>query len=618
MATFLGDALLFFVAAIVIVPVCKRLGMSAVLGYLAAGLVIGPPLLGLLGNADDVLHFAEIGIVLLLFLIGLELQPKRLWLMRHAVFGLGTLQVLATTAVLGGIFWLAGLGTVTSLIIAFAMALSSTAFVLQLLGERRKLNSAHGRAAFGVLLLQDIAVIPVLAAVSVASATGPAESERVLDPWWLLAVVVGAVAARYLLRPFFRVIAATSIQELFTAAGLALVIGAAVAMGAAGLSMGLGAFIAGMLVADSPYRHQIESDVNPFKGLLLGLFFIAVGMSVDLDLLFADPLLVVGLTGGLMIVKASILFPLARWHGLDNREAVRASLVLAQGGEFAFVLLTASAAGGLIPDGAADLAVLVVILSMAATPLLVSLGERFLAESETTREYDTIAETQQRHVVIAGFGRVGQIVARVLTMRRISFTGLEINPHQVDFVRKYGHEIYYGDATRLDLLEAARLSEASALVVAVGNVEASLKIVEEVRETFPQVTILARAVDRDHEIMLRELGVHFVMRDTLLSSLGLATELLQHIGLPAAAARAAVERFREHDAATLLKQFEVFRDADALDRAIRDAQAELLELFSEDARAAAEIDAANPDSPERAHAHAIPGSLRRAREARSS
>jgi monovalent cation:proton antiporter-2 (CPA2) family protein len=616
MSTFLADALLFFVAAIVIVPVCKHLGMSAVLGYLAAGLVIGPPLLGLLGGADDVLHFAEIGIVLLLFLIGLELQPKRLWLMRHAVFGLGTLQVVATTAVIGGIFWLVGLGTVTSLIMAFAMALSSTAFVLQLLGERRKLNSPHGRAAFGVLLLQDIAVIPVLAAVNVVTATGATDSEHVLDPWWLLAVVVGAAAGRYLLRPFFRIIASTGIQELFTAAGLALVIGAAVAMGAAGLSMGLGAFIAGMLVADSPYRHQIETDVNPFKGLLLGLFFIAVGMSVDLDLLLSQPLMIVGLTAGLMLVKALVLFPLARWHGLDNREAVRASLVLAQGGEFAFVLLTASAAGGLIPEGAADMAVLVVILSMAATPLLVGIGERFLVEPEDAREYDSI-DTKEHHVVIAGFGRVGQIVARVLTMRRISFTGLDVNPRQVDSVRKYAEEIYYGDATRLDLLEAARLADASALVVAVGNVEASLKIVEEVRETFPHVPVIARAVDRDHEIMLRELGVHHVMRDTLLSSLNMATEVLHQIGLPAAAARAAVERFRAHDAATLLKQYEVFRDADAFERTTRDAYAELQELFSEDIRAASEIDPESEGASERAHAHAVPAALRRARESQS-
>jgi monovalent cation:proton antiporter-2 (CPA2) family protein len=586
--TFLAEALLFFGAALVVVPLCKRLGLSSVLGYLAAGLIIGPPGIGLVSYAGDVLHFAELGVVLLLFLIGLELQPRRLWVMRRAVFGLGSLQVVVSTAAIAGGLLLLGLPGVAALIVGFALALSSTAFVLQLLGEQRKLNQPHGRAAFGVLLLQDVAVIPALAIVNVLAVAGPANPETTLDPWLLLAVVVGTIAARWLLRPVLRWIAQSGIHELFTAAALALVLGAALAMEAAGLSMALGAFIAGLMVADSPYRHQLETDVNPFKGLLLGLFFMAVGMSVDLGLLLAEPLTVLALTGALMAAKALVLAPLARLHGLPTREAVRSALVLAQGGEFAFVLLTASVAGGLVAADAASLAVLAVTLSMAATPLVVALGDRLLAEPESIRPFDAI-ESQDNRVVIAGFGRVGQIVARVLTMRHIPFTGLEINPHQVDFVRRFGHEIFYGDATRLDLLQAAHVAKARALVVAVGNVEASLRIVEQIRSTCPGVMILARATNRDHELRLRELGVDFVLRDTLLSSLGLATELLQRLGMSGPAASAAVEQFRRHDADTLAKQFAVFRDADALHRTTLDAQEELRQLFSEDERAGTEL-----------------------------
>lgn len=584
---FLADALLFFGAALIVVPLCKRLGLSAVLGYLAAGLLIGPPGLGLIGNADEVLHFAELGVVLLLFIIGLELQPRRLWVMRRAVFGLGSLQVLASTAVIAAALLLLGVAGAAALLMGFALALSSTAFVLQLLGEQKKLHHAHGRAAFGVLLLQDVAVIPVLALVNVLAVTGAA-AHAPLDPWGLLAVAAGAVAARWLLRPVLRWVALSGIHELFTAAALALVIGAALAMASVGLSMALGAFIAGLVVADSPYRHLLETDVNPFKGLLLGLFFIAVGMSVNLDLLGAEPLTVAGLTIGLMLVKALVLLPLARLYGLNWADALRTALALSQGGEFAFVLLTAGVVGGLVAERAADLAVLSVTLSMAATPLVVALGERLLREPDVDRPYDQV-DTRDNQVVIAGFGRVGQIVARVLTMRHIPFTGLEVNPHQVDFVRRFGHEIFYGDATRLDLLQAANVASARALVVAVGNVEASLRIVEQVRDTCPGVAILARATNRDHEMQLRELGVDFVLRDTLLSSLGLASELLQRLGMSVPAAEAAVAQFRQHDAETLLKQLAVFKDADALRRTTLDAQDELTQLFSEDAQAATQV-----------------------------
>ncbi|MEN9805581.1 MAG: hypothetical protein RL756_89 [Pseudomonadota bacterium] len=577
---FLSEALIFFVAALIVVPLSKRLGLSPVLGYLGAGLMIGPAGLALVGDADDVLAFAELGVALFLFLVGLELQPRRLWIMRRAVFGFGSLQMLLTTVVLGLLLAATALTGLVALVVAFAVALSSTAFVLQLLGEQQRLQQPHGRAAFGVLLLQDVAVVPAMIAIGLTASQAGGVS-GVLHLPGVAGIVLGCIAARFLLRPALRWIAQSGIHELFTAAGLTLVIGAALAMHSVGLSMALGAFVAGLMVADSPYRHQLETDINPFKGLLLGLFFIAVGMSVDISLLLEAPLTVLGLTGALMTLKALLIYPLGRWHGLTRTESLRAALVLAQGGEFAFVLLSAATAAALIDQDIAALSILVVTLSMALTPVLVGLGERILRKNAPERAFDTI-EGQENSVVIAGFGRVGQIVARVLTMRHIPFTGLEIDPGRVDFMRRYGHQLYYGDATRLDLLRTAHVDSARALVVAVGNVEASLRIVEQVRATCPGVAILARAVSRDHELRLREIGVDFVIRDTFLSSLALAIALLEQLGLSRAGAEVAAEQFRQHDIATLDRQFAVFRDDAAMHRTTLDAQEELKLLFSED------------------------------------
>src|SRR4030095_44004 len=346
--------------------------------------------------------------------------------------------------------------------------------------------------------------------------------------------------------------------------------------------MGLGAFAAGMMVADSPYRHQLETDVTPFKGLLLGLFFIAVGVSVDMSLLTARPGVVIGLTLALVAVKSAVLYPLARLHGLDHPEAVRASLVLSQGGEFAFVLLTTAASVGLLGSEQVGLAVLVVTLSMVTTPFLVRLGDWWLTVETAVPRFDEI-HTPARPVVIAGFGRFGQIVARVLSMRHVPFTALEVNPTQVDFVRSFGNEIYYGDATRLDLLTAAHTAQARVLVVAVDDVEASIRIVALARSYFPNVAVLVRARNRRHELQLREMGVEFVIRDTLMSSLALSTELLQRLGLTGEQAKGAVDMFRKHDAATLARQAAVYKDEQAFRQTSIEAADELKELFTEDA-----------------------------------
>jgi monovalent cation:proton antiporter-2 (CPA2) family protein len=578
--SFLTEVLVFLTAAIVVVPLCSRLGLSSVLGYLGAGLLIGPSGLGAIDDATEVLHFAEIGVVLLLFIIGLELQPRRLWVMRRAVFGLGTAQMVVTTlAIAAPLYWGIGLSLDVAALLGFALALSSTAFVLQLLGEQHKLMQPHGRATFGILLLQDVAVIPGIAVLAVLTpATDASHGSGGPNPLAIALVVAGLVLARFTLRPALRLIASTGIHELFVAAGLAIVVGAAVAMQAAGLSMGLGAFVAGMLVADSEYRHQLEADVMPFKGLLLGLFFMAVGMSANLALLGEAPVQVLGLTLALVTVKFLVLLPLSRWHGLSMEEAVRAAAVLSQGGEFAFVLLSAGAAATLITSATLDLVVLVVTLSMASTPALVGGLERLLRKDEAERPFDEIDEPENP-VIIAGFGRFGQITARILSMRHIPFTALEANPSQVEFVRRFGNEIYFGDATRPDLLRAAHVAQARAFVLAIDDVEASLKVAGLVRETCPNVTILARARDRQHELRLRELGVHHVVRETLFSSLQLTESLLGHLGSSPEEAAGAVDAFREHDLTTLEKQAAVFHDESAFRQTTREAAEELKQLF---------------------------------------
>jgi len=585
--TFLLDALIFMAAALIVVPIGKRLGLSPVLGYLLAGVLIGPGGIELISDADGVLHFAEIGVVFLLFIIGLELQPSRLWVMRKEVFGLGTAQVILTAAGLAALIHVFIEMTWTqSTILGFALALSSTAFVLQLLSEQKQLMAPYGRAAFGILLLQDIAVIPGLAAISLLGVSA-ASSQNI--NWSMLGlVVIGLAATRFLLRPALRFIATTGIDELFAAAGLLLVLGAALAMNAAGISMGLGAFIAGMMVADSEYRHQIETDILPFKGLLLGLFFIAVGMSADLHLLASEPIHVLGATFALVVLKAALMYPVARWRGLEHAEAIRASVVLSQGGEFAFVLLTAAASAALLPGSVAEFVILVVTLSMVTTPFLMNILERLLRSRKTEdRPFDEMAG-HERPVVIAGFGRVGQIVARVLNMHHIPFTALEANPKQVDFVRQYGSDIYYGDATRLDSLRAAKVPQAKIFVLTLEDIEQSVKIAEIVHRQWPQVLLLVRARNRHHEMMLREIGVQFVIRDTLLSSLELSKMMLVGLGRSPESAAKAVDAFRVHDAETLLKQAAVFRDETAFRQTTLEAAEELKLLFSEDA-------ASNPD-----------------------
>ncbi|MCY4262057.1 MAG: monovalent cation:proton antiporter-2 (CPA2) family protein [Candidatus Dadabacteria bacterium] len=581
--SFLVEAFIFLLATIVIVPVCRKFGLSSVLGYLLVGLMIGPSVFGFVGNTMEVLHFAEFGIVLLLFLIGLELRPHRLWTMRRFLFGLGITQILITSVVIAVFcFMLLGMSSSASMLIGFSLALSSTAFVVQWLGEHRQFNRPHGRAAFGTLLMQDVDVIPAIAAIGILSSR-PGESAS-LNLLLLAAVAAGFVIAWFTLRSALRFVASTGIHELFTAAALALVTGAALAMHSIGFSMGLGAFIAGVMVADSEYRHQLEADVMPFKGLLVGLFFIAVGMSANLGLLVSKPILIIGLTVVLMVVKSLVIYPLARLQGLKHGEAVRTGLVLSQGGEFAFILFTVGASAQLVDQFVVDIAVLVVTLSIAATPFLVALGSRFAADKDSAEGQLEEEETRefQNSVIIVGFGPFGHTKARILTILKIPFTVIELDSKRVEFVRQFASEVYYGNALNLRVLLSAHIDRAPAIVVAIDDVEASLKIVSQVSNSFPNLKIMARARDRFHEIKLRKQGVTSVIRETLLSSLSLSTQLLEHLGLPKAEAAEIIQAFQEHDAQTLNSQIAIYHDKTGFSEDVFDTTQELKELFTED------------------------------------
>jgi monovalent cation:proton antiporter-2 (CPA2) family protein len=584
----LHDATIYLAAATVAVVLSRKLGFGAVLGYLFAGVLVGPWCLRLITNVDSILHFSEIGVVFLLFIIGLELQPSRLWVLRKTVFGLGSLQVLLSGAVLTAIARWFSLDWAPAILVGFGLSLSSTAFVLQMLAERKELTTPHGRAAFGVLLFQDLAVIPLIALVPLL-ASESASMRNALDFGEILKALLilfgFVIGGHYLLRPVLRLVASAQIQEIFTAAALLVVLGAAVLMESLGLSMGLGAFLAGMLVADSEYRHQLEADIAPFKGLLLGLFFIAVGMSANLGLLVEEPGVIAGITLGLLAIKAAILFPLASAFRLKGATALTLSMVLAQGGEFAFVLFHLASAEGLLSELMTSRLILAVTLSMAATPLLYVVSVRLsksLSTKQDERPFDKVDDSHHQ-VIIAGFGRFGQVIGRVLAMRKIPFTALEVNSDQVDFVRRFGNKVYYGDAGRLDLLRSAQVDKAKVFVLALDDVEASVRIAETVKHHFPGLHLAARARNRQHALRLMEVGANFIIRDTLLSSISLATQVLEDIGLSAQEANTATSFFLKHDTETLEKQFAFHTDEDALIQSSRDASEELRELFNADA-----------------------------------
>jgi monovalent cation:proton antiporter-2 (CPA2) family protein len=582
----LAQIAIFLAAAVIAIPIFRYFKLGSVLGYLAAGIIIGPGCLGLISRIDATEHIAEFGIVLLMFVIGLELQPSRLWVMRKSIFGLGLAQVLATTLGLGSAAYF-GFGQTwqSALIIGFGLSMSSTALVLQLLAERGQLNSQYGRSAFSILLFQDVAVLPALAllpllGVAAARTGGP-------DGWlavkFVAVLATAVIGGRYVLRPMLRIVAATRVAEAFTAAGLLVVIGTALLVSQVGLSLPLGAFLAGVLLADSEFRHELEADIEPFKGLLLGLFFITVGMSANLTMVREKPLTLLGLTLGFMLVKVAVLRGIGRLNGLPNTAGRGLAFSLPSGGEFAFVLFGLAAALGIMGTEIAELLVLAVTGSMILSPLLLTIHDALFQKKEAdSRPFDTPDELYPK-VIIAGFGRFGQIVGRILRAKQISFTALEANQTQVDFLRRFGNQVFYGDASRLELLRAAHADNAEVFVLAIDDVEASVRTAELIRKHFPHLKIFARARNRQHAFRLMDLDVRYSIRETLGSSLEMSARVLETLGLSKAKALETVRQFRSHDEATMAKQLAVKDDESKFQQTTRESAEQLLHLFESDA-----------------------------------
>lgn len=586
----LQAAVVFLCAAVLIVPLAKRLQLGAVLGYLLAGVLIGPSVLGLVGNPQSVSHISELGVVLLLFIIGLELSPKRLWVMRKAVFGVGLAQVLLTGTVIGvAALFLFGQSLNSAIVLGLGLALSSTALGLQSLAERKELNSPHGRMAFAILLFQDIAAIPLIAMVPVLAGndhhTSSAEDLRHgLQVLGSIAVVV--VGGRYLLRPVFRIVARTRLPEVSTATALLVVIGTAWLMDLVGVSMALGAFLAGLLLADSEYRHELEAQIEPFKGLLLGLFFISVGMGANLGLLLSAPIAVLGLTLLLIGLKLPLLYVVGRLAGDLNREsALRLGVVLAAGGEFAFVVFKIGRDQGLFEARLHDLLVLTITLSMALTPLLLLACSRWLKPKakplEMPAEYRQIDADSPR-VVIAGMGRMGQIVARILRAQKIPFVALDTSVDTIELIRSFGGmPVFYGDPMRPEILSAAKVGTAEYFVIATDDPETNIKTAEQVRKLYPHLKIIARARNRQHVHRLVDLEAQAV-RETYYSSLEMSRRTLVGLGLSQAQADSRIQRFTQHDEQLLAAQHAVYDDAAKVLQSAQEARAELARLFEAD------------------------------------
>ncbi len=577
------NALYYLLAAVITVPLFKRLGLGSILGYLFAGIVLGPHALGIIEDPESVLHFAEYGVILLLFVIGLELAPEKLWSMRNHIVVLGGSQVLLTGLVIGfGMVMLVALPL--AFVLGLTLALSSTALAIQLMSEERILASPLGRKGFSILLLQDLAVIPILIAVSVLA---PGASGASTPEWYVtILALVGVIAfGRFGLSELLAAVARSNNREVMTAASLLIVIGVAVLMNAVGLSMGLGAFLAGIMLANSDYRHQLESDIEPFKGMLLGLFFIAIGMTLNLELLWACLLRLAVLALGLVFVKTVIITAILRWRHVSLKEGIQLGLMLSQGGEFAFVVLSQGQQAMLFDAALAEQLTLIVGLSMAFTSPLVTLYRRIgRSRSVEQPDQDGYWDSHQPEVIIAGFGRFGQIIGRLLRSRHIPFTAMDKDSAHVEFVKQFGNRLFYGDLTRIDLLRSAGIKHAKILVVAVNDVAQSLAIIDHAREQNSRIKIIARAVDRFHAYELYKRKVESVVRETFASSLEAATETLEQLGYTEGQALEVAKRFRLHDEELLERSAQYMEDMEELRNIARQGRRELELLFEEDTR----------------------------------
>ncbi len=579
------------IASVVMVPLSRRFGFGSVLGHLVGGAAIGPLGLRLVRGIDQIASVSALGVVMLLFLIGLELRPQRLWVMRRAVFGLGTAQVIVTGAALAGMVRLfpgrVPLDWAGAAVLGVGLALSSTAIVLPMLGERDLLTGRAGRDTFAVLLLQDVAFIPLVALVPLLAGGSGVQVHQV--PWRSVLVGACAIAAilvggRFLVPTLFRLIGGARSPDIFTATALLTVLGTAWIASLVGLSMSLGAFLAGVLLSGSEYRHEIQADVQPFEGVLLGFFFLSVGMSARLDLLALAPATIGLSVLALLLVKAGVAFGLALAVRQPVRDAARFALALPQGSEFSFVLFAAAIAAGVLPRAYSELATLVIALSMAATPILFAVSERLLIPRigrVAAPVYDAI-ESADAPVIICGFGRMGQIVGRVLRTQGIPFTALEQDASQVETIRRFGNKVYYGDPSRPDLLRAAGAETAKLLVVALADAEESLRVIDIVHRNFPNLHVLARARNRRHAHLLMQRGVDDFVRETFHSSLVLTEQVLVGLGQDAADAHRIIERFRLADSRSLRDSLRYYDDEKRLIQNAKQVSEELAGLFQGD------------------------------------
>jgi monovalent cation:proton antiporter-2 (CPA2) family protein len=581
---------IFLAAASIMVPLTSRFKLGSVIGYLVVGILIGPFGLKLIGNAQQIMHFAEFGVIMMLFLIGLELEPQKLWKLRNLIVGLGGLQVLITTAALTSIGICMGYDWRASLALSMALTLSSTALVLQMLHEKNLMKTTEGETSFAVLLFQDIAVILILiiipllhpensAAIS-APSTNLIEQLPKLTRVLVISGVIGSiiVIGHYFSRHLFFIIAKTNLREVFTAFSLALVVGITLLMQCIGISPALGAFIAGVVLANSQYKHTVEADIQPFKGLLLGLFFISVGMGMNFTLFSQHTIFIIGVVLGLITTKAIILSLLGQRFDLSKLQTLGFALTLSQGGEFAFVLFQYASDSKVISPELKELYTLVVALSMLSTPILIMLYQRFIIPRFMSilppkGEYDKI--TEQNTIILAGYGRFGQIIGRLLNGEHIKLTVLEKNPEQIELLRKFGYPSYFGDASRLDLLKSAGAEHAKLLVVAVGDAEKNLEIVQLAKQHFPNLIIFARARNRRHAYELHKAGVDYFKRELFSSSLDVTREILKFLGYKNKDIAAKSAAFEQHDEASLLKSFEFFEEETNLLHFARQSKGEL-------------------------------------------
>jgi glutathione-regulated potassium-efflux system ancillary protein KefC len=587
--TWLINTFIYLSAAVIAVPLCKFLGLGAIIGYLVAGIAIGPWGLGLVTNVQDILHFAEFGVVLMLFLVGLELEPKRLWQLRRPIFGWGSAQVLICTLLLTALATLFGVDAKVALVASLGLSLSSTAIALQILSERNLFSTGSGQAAFSVLLFQDVAAIPILALLPLLAGISvvnqaTTDVNHYLEAFKIIAVIAAIVlGGRLLLRPVLNWIARSDTPEIFTAAALLLVVGIAALMQSVGLSMALGAFLAGVLLAESEYRRELETDIEPFKGLLLGLFFIAVGMSIDFGVLMQSPGQMVFIVVGFLAVKALVIYALARQMKLPFQERPVFTLLLAQGGEFAFVVFQAAAGAHVFQAQTASLLIGAVAVSMLVSPLLLVALDKFLLPRFADcgkPEMQEISEPQEAEIIVAGFGRYGQIVARVMLAQGIPCTVLDHDADMIEAARSFGYRVFYGDASRLDLLRTAGAAKARVLVVAVDGKEQSLRIVALAKQHFPNLEIVARAKDVTHWHELRDAGVAHVQRELFESSLHSARSVLELMGQTREDSHRITQRFRQHNLDLFEKMHPHYKDRTKLIAVVKQGRQQLEEQMA--------------------------------------